>query len=44
MSYMFKAILYYLHVFENFRNRCIDTYKLDPAHFLSAPGLLRQAC
>ena len=25
-------------VFENFRDRCIDTYKLDPAHFLSAPG------
>ena len=26
-------------VFENFRDRCINTYKLDPAHFLSAPGL-----
>ena len=25
--------------FENFRNKCIDMYKLDPAHFLSAPGL-----
>ena len=24
-------------VFENFRNRCINTYELDPAHFLSAP-------
>ena len=23
-------------VFENFRDRCINTYKLDPAHFLSA--------
>ena len=23
-------------VFENFRDGCIDTYKLDPAHFLSA--------
>ena len=31
-------------VFENFRDRCIDTYKLDPAHFLSAPGLAWQAC
>ena len=26
-------------VFENFRNKCIEIYKLDPAHFLSAPGL-----
>ena len=25
-------------VFENFRDKCIETYKLDPAHFLSAPG------
>ena len=31
-------------VFENFRNGCIDTYKLDPAHFLSAPELAWQAC
>ena len=26
-------------VFENFRNMCIEVYELDPAHFLSAPGL-----
>ena len=26
-------------VFENFRNMCIKAYELDPAHFLSAPGL-----
>ena len=26
-------------VFENFRNICIKVYELDPAHFLSAPGL-----
>ena len=26
-------------VFENFRNKYIEIYKLDPAHFLSAPGL-----
>ena len=25
-------------VFENFRDKCIEVYKLDPAHFLSAPG------
>ena len=26
-------------VFEKFRNMCIKVYELDPAHFLSAPGL-----
>ena len=30
--------------FENFRNRCIEIYELDPAHFLSALGLAWQAC
>ena len=30
--------------FENFRNMCIKVYELDPAHFLSAPGLAWQAC
>ena len=30
-------------VFENFRNKCIEIYELDPAHFLSAPGLAWQA-
>ena len=25
--------------FENFRDKCIEIYELDPAHFLSAPGL-----
>ena len=24
-------------VFGNFRDKCIEIYKLDPAHFLSAP-------
>ena len=31
-------------MFENFRNKCIEIYELDPAHFLSAPGLPWQAC
>ena len=31
-------------VFENFRNTCIEEYELDPAHFLSLPGLAWQAC
>ena len=32
------------HVFENFRNKGIEIYELDPAHFLSAPVLAWQAC
>ena len=30
-------------VFESFRDKCIEIYELDPAHFLSALGLARQA-
>ena len=26
-------------VLENFRNKCIEIYELDPVRFLSAPGL-----
>ena len=26
-------------VFENFRNKCIEIYELDPAFLLSPPGL-----
>ena len=31
-------------VFENFRDKGIEIYGLDPAHFLSAPRLAWQAC
>ena len=31
-------------ILENFRNKCIEIYELDPAHFVSAPGLVWQAC
>ena len=31
-------------VFENFRNKCLEVYELDPAHVLSLPGLAWQAC
>ena len=30
-------------VFENFRDKCTEIYKLDPAHFLSTPGSAWQA-
>ena len=30
--------------FENFRDKCVEIYGLDPAHFLSAPGSTWQAC
>ena len=29
-------------VFENFRDKCIEIYRLHPAHFLSAPRLAWQ--
>ena len=31
-------------VFENFRDKCIEIYELDPAYSVSAPGLAWQAC
>ena len=31
-------------VYEKFRDKCIETYGLDPFYFLSAPGLAWQAC
>ena len=45
MIYMCKVTHYLLaDVFENFRDMCIKEYELDPAHFLSLPGLAFQAC
>ena len=37
--YVQSDTLLFADVFENFRNKCIEMYKLDPAHLLSAPGL-----
>ena len=31
-------------VFENFRDRCIEIYELDPIYFVFAPGLSWEAC
>ena len=36
--------LLFADVFENFRNKCIEIYHLVPAHVLSAPGLVWEAC
>ena len=44
MTYMFSLIRYYLQMhLKNFEKR-LEIYQLDPAHFLSAPGLAWQAC
>ena len=42
--YVQSDILLLADVFENFRNKCIEIYELDLAHFLAAPGLAWQAC
>ena len=39
-----KDTLLLADVFNNFRNMCLKEYELDPAHFLSLPGLAWQAC
>ena len=31
-------------VFEKFRKKCIEIYRLDPSYFYSEPGLAWQAC
>ena len=31
-------------VFENFRNKCIETYEFKTTYFISAPKLAWQAC
>ena len=31
-------------MFENFRNKCLEIYELDPIYFVSAPGLAWQIC
>ena len=45
--YVSSDTLLLAHVFENFREKCIEcieTYELDPAHFLLASGLAWQTC
>ena len=44
LNYVQSDTLLLADVFENFRDMCIKEYKLDPAHFLSLPGLTFEAC
>ena len=42
--YVQSDSLLFSDIFENFRNICLNIYKLDPAYFVPAPGLAWQAC
>ena len=41
--YIQSNVLLLTDVFENFRNMCLKIYALDPAGFLTTPGLIWQA-
>ena len=42
--YLKSDVLLLADVFENFRETCFQYYRLDPAHYYSAPGLSWNAC
>ena len=42
--YLKSDVLLLSDVFETFRETCFQYYKLDPAHYYSAPGLSWNAC
>ena len=43
-SYVQSDTLLLADLFENFRNKYIEIYEIDPAHFLSTSGLAWQTC
>ena len=42
--YVQQDTLLLADVFEKLKKTCLEIYQLDPAHFLTAPGLVWQAC
>ena len=42
--YMKTDVMLLADVFEGFGKQCLKKYKLDPAHFLTAPSLSWSAC
>ena len=42
--YVLCDTLLFADVFENFRDKCIEIYGLDPTYFVSAPGFAWEAC
>ncbi|XP_057316791.1 uncharacterized protein LOC130657812 [Hydractinia symbiolongicarpus] len=42
-AYLVTDVLLLTDIFQSFRNVCQENYKLDPAHFYSAPGLAWKA-
>ena len=42
--YLKSDVLLLADVFEKFRSTCLEYYKLDPAHYYTAPGLAWDAC
>ena len=44
MTYMFKVIHYCFQISLKILEICVEIYELDSVYFVSAPGLVWQAC